>query len=154
MSTSLILKNTTSAPRKRFCFRTKAALRNQNKKTYSHLLIIYVYIFVHGAHRACKIANKADQSCIFVSFGGSTRVFLQMFLSEPSRLFDSLTLGRTTIAPEEQFCSGVRVFRGAKTNLRAFHFVLVVSHHFNIRSASFLQHCQQPKSCIALYKVY
>ena len=106
MSTSLILKNTTSAPWKRFCFRTKAALRNQNKKTYSHFLITYVYFCVHGAHRACKIANKADQSCIFVGFGGSTRGFLQIFLSEPSRLLESLTLGRTTIAPEEQFCSG------------------------------------------------
>ena len=44
----------------------------------------------------------------------------------------------------------VRVFQGAKTNLSAFHFVLVVSHHFNIRSTSFLEHYQQPKSCIAL----
>ena len=44
----------------------------------------------------------------------------------------------------------MRVFRRAKTNLRAFYFVLVVSYHFNICSASFLQHYPQPKSCIAL----
>ena len=106
MSTSLILKNTTSAPWEQLCFRTNAALRNQNKKTFSQFLITYVYLFVHGAHRACKIANKADQSCIFVSFGGSTRGFLPNVFSEPSPLFESLMLGRTTIAPEEQFCSG------------------------------------------------
>ena len=106
MSTSLIVKNTTSAPWERFCFRTKAALRNQNKTTYSQFLITYVYFFVHGAHRACKIANKANKSCIFVSFGGSTRGFLQNFVSERSPLFESLILGRTIIAPEEQFCSG------------------------------------------------
>ena len=29
----------------------------------------------------------------------------------------------------------MRVFRGGKTNLSAFHFVLVVLHHFNICSA-------------------
>ena len=106
MSISLILKNTTSAPWERFCFRTKAALRNQDKKTYSQFLTTYVYFFVHGAHRACKIANKADESCFFVSFGGLTRGFLQIVFTEPSRLFESLILGRTTIAPEKQFCSG------------------------------------------------
>ena len=106
MSTSFILKNTTSAPWEQFCFRKEAALRNQNKKTYSHFLITYVYFFIQGAHCACKIANK---DVLLLALKVELEISSKFLLSEPVRLFESLILRRTTIVPQEQFCS-----RGAR----------------------------------------